>query len=467
MKVLISNTKVEQRITYRENKTEGVLNYDADNAYAQRIMVLIESSGQATRCARLLKKFIIGGGFTDQDFYKAVVNREGLTNDKLLRKIGDDKSYFNGFALHINWNANFKIDSIHHVPFEHCRLGIPDDMDYVGKIAVFNDWARWRSSRIEKKFIQWVDVWNPDPQVIKEQVALAKGWDKYKGQIFYFSTEGNGEYPKSPFDPVIEDVDSDALAKIFKNRNLRNNFLGTHLGKYKGRFDSDEERDAFTAKLNSFQGVENASNIMVIELDGQDDSFDLVPITTANLEKIYQYTEESARDNIRRVLRIPSVLVGDDIAGKLGVSNEIQDAVNYFNAATVDDRLEVEESFTEIFKHWKDPSSNPSNDYTIIPLRKFMIGEDPVESIPTDFLKDLTIDERRKLIGYKKSSSKGADKKLLADILGVGGTQAMTSIITDPILKPEQKINALILLFGLTTENATGLVLGTALPEQS
>lgn len=375
MKVLVSNTKIEQRLTYKENKTEGVLNYDADNAYPQRIMVFIDSSGQATRCVKLLQKFFIGGGFTDTTFYKALVNREGLTLDKLLRKVCWDKSYFDGFAIHVNWNANYKVDSIHFIPFEHCRLGIPDDLDYVGKVAVYSDWAKWKTSRIEKKFIDWLHVFNPDPNVIQAQVDLAGGWDKYKGQIYYYSCEGPGQYPKSPFDPVIEDVDTDAQAKLFKNRNIRNNFVATHIAKYKGKFNSTRERDEFVESLRIHQGAENASNLLFIELDGVDDSLTMDKMETANLEKLYQYTEESTRDNIRRVILAPQVLVGDFIAGKLGTATEIQDAVMFFNAATSDDRLEIEECFTEIFKYWKTPSINPSNDFTIIPLQKFMIGE--------------------------------------------------------------------------------------------
>lgn len=382
MKVLTTNTRVEPRIAYKENKTDGVLNYDLDNAYPQRIMVFIDSSGQATRCVKLLQKFIIGGGFTNQLFYKARVNREGLTNDKLLRKIAYDKAYFDGFAIHVNYNANYKVDSLHFIPFEHCRLAIPDDIDYVGKIAVYDDWARWKTSRIEKKYLQWVNVWNPDPQIIKAQVDFAGGWDKYKGQIYYYSAEGANEYPKSPFDSVINDIDSDAQAQIFKNRNLRNNFLATHIGTYKGKFETERERSDFKDSIRQQQGAENASNIMLIETGGVDDSFVLTPMTTANLEKLYEYTETSASDNIRKVILAPPVLVGDLIAGKLGTAQEIQDAVNYFNAATSDDRLEVEECFTEIFSYWKEPSINSGSDFTIIPLQKFMIGESSTAPAP-------------------------------------------------------------------------------------
>lgn len=381
MKVLTTNTRIEPRIIYKENKSEGVLNYDADNSYPQRMRIFIESSGQATRCVKLLKKFYVGGGFADKNLYKLKVNREGLTGDKLLRKTCDDKAHFNGCAIQVNYNANYKVDSLHHVSFEHCRLGIPDDLEYVGKVAVYDNWAREKSRRIENKWIQWVNVWNPDPQVIQAQVNAAGGWDKYKGQMYWYSCDGPNQYPKSPLDPVINDVDSDAQASIFKNRNIRNNFVAYHIGKYKGKFETPKEREEFQDSLRGFQGAENAATIMLIELGGVDESFTMEDLKTANLDKLYQYTEESVRDNIRRVILAPQVLVGDFIQGKLGTATEIQDAVNYFNAATYDDRLEIEEIFTEIFSYWKDPLAN---NYTIIPLQKFWIGEPATDTTPAE-----------------------------------------------------------------------------------
>jgi hypothetical protein len=378
LKVLTTNTIIPPRIVSKGSTPEGVLPYDTDNAYPQRMMVFIDSSGQATRCVKLLERFYIGGGFREKTFWKAKLNNRGLTGDRLLRKIAHDKALFSKPAIHVNWNANFKISSINVIPFEHCRLSKQDDLSYSGKVLVYDDWARWKSSRIEKKFIDSIDVFNPNPDVIQDQVDAAGGWDKYKGQILY-----PDEYVKSPFDSVIEDIDSDAQCKVFKNKNIRNNFTATHIGKYKGRFETEPERRDFANNLKAHQGADNASNIILIELDGQEDSFELVPLTMVVNEKGYQYTEESVRDNIRRVILAPQVLVGDFTAGKLGTSQEIQDAVNYFNAATNDDRRDIEETMTEIFQYWHDDSVNPTNDYSIIPISSFMIDGSGNAVMPT------------------------------------------------------------------------------------
>ena len=49
---------------------------------------------------------------------------------------------------------------------------------------------------------------------------------------------------------------------------------------------------------------------------------------------------------------------------------------------------------------------------------------------------------------------------IMAEKLGVGALTGMISIIQDTILTAEQKINSLIIVYGLTPENANSLVTG-------
>ena len=53
---------------------------------------------------------------------------------------------------------------------------------------------------------------------------------------------------------------------------------------------------------------------------------------------------------------------------------------------------------------------------------------------------------------------KQSEEKLLVEVLGVGGTQALQSIITDPNLTAIQKTNILVEVFGFTADIARKLV---------
>ena len=49
-------TDVTKRITTKPNKTEGIINYDVDNKYPNRIIDIINASGTGTLCTDLFGK---------------------------------------------------------------------------------------------------------------------------------------------------------------------------------------------------------------------------------------------------------------------------------------------------------------------------------------------------------------------------------------------------------------------------
>ena len=264
MKIITS--KLSKRITTVRTSQWKITAYDKDNKYPQNLRMICDGSGTATACIRIHSKFIRGKGFV-QNGDKVVNNKRGYTLDDILRSVSNDYAYFRGWALHVNYNANFKVSSITHVPFEHCRLGYIDDTGYAGKIAVYNNWDYNLRKNIEKAKIDYIDRFNPDPEIIAYQVKQAGGWQHYKGQILWHSDDGEYTYPKGAFDPVLEDVETDGQLKTYKYRSVVNKFSAGHMFVHKGTFASDEDRDKFIKGLNEFQGTENAGSIFLVEVD--------------------------------------------------------------------------------------------------------------------------------------------------------------------------------------------------------
>lgn len=80
------------------------------------------------------------------------------------------------------------------------------------------------------------------------------------------------------------------------------------------------------------------------------------------------------------------------------------------------------------------------------------VNRSKAEEIPAELLQDLTSNERRNLIGYADVEEADANKSILADRLGVGGTEAMVSVIQSPDIPDGQKQGLLSVLFGLTDD---------------
>lgn len=366
----VSISDIPRRMTVRQNRTEGILNYDIDNAYPQRIRSIVSNSGIASSCVNTYAKHIRGNGFKDLTFYKAVVNRKGQTLDKILRGVSQDLALHRGCALHFNYNALFQISEINYVPFENCRISEPDDWDYIGKIALYRDWGRLDNRTIRKNDIHWINTFNPDPTVVAAQVEAAGGFEFYRGQVLWYSADGD-QYPLASCDPVIEDVLTDIEIKEFKYRNTTSNFLATHIVEFPKEFESQKERDDMKDAFARFQGGKNAGKILFFENPNKainpQAKIDITPVVIQDVDKIFEWTKGDTRDSIIENYMIPKELLGIQMPGRLGTADEISDAMVRYNETTKDERNVIVELFQQFIPHFTR-DLNPTKNYDIEPL---------------------------------------------------------------------------------------------------
>lgn len=345
---------VSKRIDTKPNKTEGIVNYDVDNRYPQRVSAIINASGTGTLCTDMLGKYLYGEGFVNEALAKTVVNRKGMNANKLLFKVRKSFSKYYGFAVHVNYNAMFEKTSFHPMPFEDLRLTTTKEegnKKHPHMIALYDDWDKYKRTRIDHKKIEYFDFYDPDPAVIQAQVDAVGGWANYKGQIMYWTVEGP-QYTLAPSDSILEDIQTDSHSKIFKNRNISTNFLASYIIET-ASFEDDEQRRDFINDLENFQGSDNAMKTMLLErMDGQDDlGMEFHKIDIQDVEKLYEFTENSARDNIIRNYQIPPVLLMA-IPGKLGTSSEIIEGTASYNGTTREYRLAISAAFEELFTNY-------------------------------------------------------------------------------------------------------------------
>ena len=371
--------QIERRIFVRPNQTFGILNYDADNAYPQRMLELVAASPTAKDCWNKRAKFIGGNGFEQDGLGKQVVNAKGLTLAKLLKAVSADKALFTGFGIHINYNANFKIASVNYVKFEDIRLGDSDNADTAGKYAIYPDWGRKTWKNILRSKITFMDAYNPDEDVIKTQVIAAGGWENYKGQLLYFNPEVD-DYPLIEADSVWEDFETEAGIKIFNNREVTTGFLpSTMLFMQSRREEADNTTpDAsiipgsncpsqLEKDLGSFQGAKSAQKIIVIEYEDESSKPQFQPYSIQNNDKLFETTEKSLEARIIKGFSIPKELINAEKSTGLSNGGEKKQAIAEFNDNTAPERLELSETFAEIFSHFYT-DVNPDNNWNIIPV---------------------------------------------------------------------------------------------------
>lgn len=367
-----ATSSTSKRIDYKVNKTEHILNYDFDNKYPQRCEDIIADSRTGTATSLIRTKFIVGGGLNDVELSKKKINRKGVKVDQFHRSLASDQSKYASHAIHVQYNALMEIISLTYVPWSNIRYTQSDNPLYKDKIAVYDDWGKVKKQKLDLKSIQFIDLYDPREEVILKQVEnlaekdkdgnlIKSGWEKYKGQI-YISTPNLGEYPLATFDAVLEDMMTEGNMKRFKFRSSNQNFLASHL-LITSKFENTEDADKFENDVKKFQGADNTASLWWIEKENPSDVLELQKVEIQNYDKLYEYTETSTTESIILNSLIPQVLLLS-IPGKLGTSKEIEEATAFYNGITADDRLQLTETYQELFPRFVDGLLNTS-DYTI------------------------------------------------------------------------------------------------------
>jgi hypothetical protein len=118
--------------------------------------------------------------------------------------------------------------------------------------------------------------------------------------------------------------------------------------------------------------------------------------------------------------------------GSLGESTEWDDAVKNYDGKTEKERERLSSLFKNLFTNWHEGEINPENNWSIIPI---------------------------------SGVAEKAKRAILSTTIGVGGMQSLQSIIQDASMSGEQKINFLIIAFGLSRADADAIVKGTPITE--
>ncbi|PWB24658.1 hypothetical protein [Flavobacterium sp. HTF] len=366
---------LDNRLSVKYNKQDGIYNWGDDNAYPQLVKSLINSSVTAKQCVDLNSKYIYGKGFefvqniTNKN--SLIINKRGLNINQLLRIVSREFSEQNNIFLHVNYNALYEVSSVDLLTSEDVRIGKSDSTGYSGKFVVYDNWDKSKSKKIEKKDFILIDKFNPSPAIIEAQVEAAGGWNKYKGQLLHITADFNELYSLSDVDSVLYDADSEYQASVFKNSGLRKGFFGAKLFVTKP-FTDDMERRDFEKTINDLKGSENSSGVLLLEANGQSDVLSehmLIQNIDSNIDdKQFESSEQSSAKNIRKAFGVPSILIEDGDNSIFGQSGELlKEAKKTHWENKEEERNIITDTFQLLFSNFHTPI-NPFNNWKITPI---------------------------------------------------------------------------------------------------
>lgn len=335
-----------------------ILRFDSDNLYPQRAEETIRRSATLKSLMSRIADFVNGEGFLDPAIAGLIVNRKGLNGQSLNKVLGIVSHPYVRYRcvpMHVGYNLLGSISCLTPLPFETIRFGLRDKADGCIKALAYSaNWEKDGRSGNEQNIV-FYPVFNPDPQVVLQQIEEAGGISKYKGQIIYHTPEDN-QYPLATFDAVWDDAQVQNEVGLFKISNTQNSFLATLAILYPGEFGSTQEETDFKELIANKSGSRNAgTRIGLQDKTGQRKASDIFQtLTPENLDKLFEYTETSVKENIIESEAFPQILLGKSPSG-LFAQGDIEEAYTYVNAITRNRRNEISEFFSTILRYWQDP----------------------------------------------------------------------------------------------------------------
>lgn len=440
-----------ERIYPSINWGEKIIRYDTDNAYPQRTLRILEASPTGVACRDTMVDFVYGGGFQEQDFRKAIINRKGQSIAEIHRELTVDFANHAYFAVHLNYNLAGQVQEISRVEPQYIRLGLPDSTGFSPLVAVYDDWYKDNKQRIEQhRRIDYINVFNPSPEALQKQIDLAGGIYGYFGQILVFWGSAQG-YPKTWYDSVLNDLKVDYKIGRKNKNDLDTDYTAGTILMFGDKLEETERRIK-QAELREVQGTDGQR---ILLLDGVGEGgLKLITLQNNFSDTQYLNTEETTRRRIMRAFSQLPILHGEDRANALSSDGKaIENAYKFYNKKTARLREVVSNFFSKIVPFFKDPI-NPGGNFDILPLQ-YESGE-----IEKEFLPVLSVNERRGLISFPplEEEEAKAEGPTLAEKLGVGGLGSLLEVIQATGIEKGQKEKILVAVFGLSEEEARQIV---------
>lgn len=377
-KVSVVSLHKESRRT-ESNKYKGYpfLANGEKNDYPTMIELLVGGSATAKACAGVIADFIYGKGFSLEAEARATarqqrtrfrkdtlyINDKRETPNDLLKKVARSLSYHKGVFVQVNYNQLFQKTSVQVLPYRYCRLGARDSNNYRGKVLYYENWDNLQDKKEVDKNVKAIDLYDPSPKVIQEQVDAAGGWDNYKGQVYFLNLDRNDSYPLAWADVVLLDCESEMLSTKYTRNGFKKGFFGTYAF-VTSTMNSDEDREDFRDNLRNSIGVEAEQSVFHFELEMKGDKLEdqvlVKPIESNVKADLFEYADKKTANNIRKTYgNIPPVLI-DFIEGKLGNTSgdSLKEARIFMQEQMQEERQDVQEMFEELFDNFAEPISS-------------------------------------------------------------------------------------------------------------
>ena len=451
-------TVASSRVATFQSTAAGIYLYGTDNNYPYKIMNLAKRSGFMQGVLNAKSKFIAGRGFpgatvADAKSNKAVViNRQGQTLYDLLKFCAWNKANIN-IAIHVNFNTLGEAVEFTPVQYDFVRKKIKILAEDYDKYIITNVFHLEQNNHnfgasIVTNFNKWMDdkkfqpelealevyAYNPDPGVVRDQIAQAGGIEKYGGQLFYIKNTPD-IYQEAIYDSVVDSFQFLSEESLMSLSNLQNGYSAGGFYKHLGDVDDNKEVADLKKTLANSRGPINAGRIHVVGIPkmmaDKMPQHVFEPTVLPNFDRLSVNQHNNAEKAIQALFGVPLAILGLDTQGNFS-TQDFQLAFDDYNAKTYDSREELSINLTTLISN-----SVFAKDVKL-----------PIEIEPIEFISsEASIDDNEAIRRESQAKLKGT-------VGGVQGVLEVQRAVSEGVTQYDSGIAILEDIYGYETDKA-------------
>lgn len=353
-----------------------------------------------------------------------------------INYLAKDIATFGYGFLQIQYSKAKKVVGINHIDATTVAVSKSNEYYYVS-----DNWAE--CERKEEYFPKEYPAFNSENIKAGSQILMVKPF--YSPNSIY--------YPKPDYASGIDYIalESD-IVNFWNNYISRGMFPSVMMTFLRGRNPADKNiENKFIQRLNEVYSGKDRQHTLVNFVDDMSEKPDINSFPITDLDKQFTILKEILSENISTAHRITNKgLFGISTAGSLGQRNELEQAYEILlNNVIYPVQIEIENSIKNII----------AINYGEVELS--ILDSNPIsfQFDEASLVNILTKDELRAKIGYEPITDNNSSQPSLAEVIGVGGMQSLTSILTSP-LSEEQKLGILVNAFNLELDKAKEMIYG-------
>lgn len=426
-------------VTISEDKSTGLIKYGAKNDFPQQLISQLNESPTASACIEKLSQYIFAEGLTDETIANLPVNNKQTLNE-IISENSRVIAPFRGIALHVSRKTDGSVGMVKTVPFEQVRK--KESGDYVVNPTFGTKKVDNKKDRVFPAF---------------KGIKIHPTHISAEGEILYYFTKKplQYDYPIPSYYAGIEDINTDSELSKYELETVVNSFNTSGILQLVGQIDDtiedkngktewdylNDSLSEFTGAVKDSTGASGRQSLLVLHRKTKEELAVFTPTSNEAILNASENATKRIRNKVAMSFGVPPFLIGAD--GTVGfATNIISDNIELFNSHVYQIQEELLTPFRMLF-----------------PLLELKLTQlTPIKYLPPEVYAKLTDAEIREIGGYE--TEEAIEHKTKIDVANV---DSIVSIIQNTSLTPNQKINSLEILFGMSNEDAIRLVGDTSI----